>query len=113
MGGVDLTSGPSSDDVSAILLWYTEQALPREVIHGYFRVCVFRTLIHSRFGIGRALGVSDVSAPTCKQDIASAYHDAEAMTDRWWPTVSVALLTHGWRFDVTFLDDKERRVRLH
>merc|ERR1711920_1073762 len=111
MGGVDLTSGPSSDDVSAILLWYTEQALPREVIHGYFRVCVFRTLIYNQFCDGRALGASDVAERTFKQDIAQAYHDAEAMTERWWPTVSVALLTHGWRFDVTFLDDKERRVR--
>merc|ERR1712151_1352309 len=105
------------DHVSAVLLWYNEYAMPWEVLHGFFHICVFRTLIqtdqhwdlvcaaryeqlqpsfHSRRLRDFSVGTPSVENNDFRKEppdspdqrVAFANQCAEALTDRWWPCLS-------------------------
>merc|ERR1712151_942940 len=96
--------------VSSVLLWFNEYATPREVIYGYFCACVFQSLLASDSASKAAEGSS--SREAAQQHVRSTYKRMEALTEQWWESLSEVLVMHGWRFDVAFLDDKDRRIRI-
>jgi len=94
---------PRSFSTGPVLaLWYHLEATPQDVLRGFLQAHLLRVLE----------GDKVASCTAGDEQLVELNSVAARLASLWWPTVLQALQAEGWRTDVVFLDDKEKRISI-